>query len=81
MNDFNYLKRLGTDYRPCYRLANKMEDLYKEAKTGKVKMKFVDESGKPVTPNFNELTKQKQFTIRKNNYPIELSEAIKYPGN
>ncbi|ATC34764.1 GLPGLI family protein [Elizabethkingia anophelis] len=66
------LNKVYTDY---------YNDPYKEAKTGKVKMKFVDESGKPVTPNFNELTKQKQFTIRKNNNPIELSEAIKYPGN
>ncbi|OPC29916.1 GLPGLI family protein [Elizabethkingia miricola] len=54
-------------------------DPYKEAKTGKVKMRFVDEAGKPVTPNFNELTKQKQITIRKNYNPIELTDAIKYP--
>ncbi|MDE5436975.1 GLPGLI family protein [Elizabethkingia meningoseptica] len=53
-------------------------DPYKEAKAGKVKMKFVDETGKPVVPNFNELTKQKQLIIRKNNNPIELTEAIKY---
>ncbi|MCT4329604.1 MULTISPECIES: GLPGLI family protein [Elizabethkingia] len=56
-------------------------DPYKEAKTGKVRMRFVDESGKPVTPNFNELTKQKQITIRKNNNPIELTDAINYPLN
>lgn len=54
---------------------------YKEAKTGKEKMRFVDEAGKPVIPNFNELTQQKQITIRKNNNPIELTEAVKYPLN
>ncbi|WP_449401469.1 hypothetical protein [Chryseobacterium wanjuense] len=41
-------------------------------------MKFVDESGKEITPNYNELTKAKQEIIRKNNNPIELSEAIRY---
>lgn len=44
-------------------------------------MRFVDEAGKPVIPNFNELTQQKQITIRKNNNPIELTEAVKYPLN
>jgi len=74
-------------FRAFYDMKNKTDstsannDPYKEAKAGKVKMKFVDESGKPVIPNFNELTKQKHFTIRKNNNPIELSEAIKYSSN
>lgn len=63
------LNKVFTDY---------YNDPYKEVKSGYLKMKFVDESGKEITPNYNELTKAKQEIIRKNNNPIELSEAIRY---
>lgn len=54
-------------------------DPYKEVKSGHVKMKVVDQDGKEITPNFQELTRIKQESIRKANNPIELSDAIRYP--
>ncbi|MEJ5105009.1 GLPGLI family protein [Chryseobacterium sp. MYb328] len=55
-------------------------DPYKEAKMGKIKMNFVDEKGNEVKNiNWNELTKNKQEVIKRNNNPIELSDVVKYP--
>lgn len=54
-------------------------DPYKEVKSGHAKMKVVDQDGKEITPNFQELTKIRQESLRKTNNPIELSEAIHYP--
>ncbi len=48
-------------------------------KAGFTKMKTVDQSGKEVTVNYNELTTQKKQQIKKYNNPIELSDIIKYP--
>lgn len=54
-------------------------DPYKELKAGKAVVKVVDESGRQVTPNFNQLTELKQKDIKMKNNPIELMDAIKYP--
>ncbi|KFE97278.1 GLPGLI family protein [Chryseobacterium luteum] len=54
-------------------------DPYREIKSGYVKAKFVDQSGKEITPNFNEQTKNKQIILKQTNNPIELSEAVQYP--
>ncbi|MCJ7934634.1 MAG: GLPGLI family protein [Chryseobacterium sp.] len=54
-------------------------DPYREIKSGYVKAKFVDQSGKEITPNFNEQTKNKQVILKQTNNPIELSEAVQYP--
>ena len=47
-------------------------------KTGNIKVLWQDENGKPFKPDYKELTKSEQQYIKKNNNPIELSEAIKY---
>ncbi|SHE86300.1 GLPGLI family protein [Chryseobacterium vrystaatense] len=67
------LKQLHKLYLDFY------NDPYKEVKSGHVKMKVVDQDGKEITPNFYELTKIKQESLRKANNPVELSEAIQYP--
>ncbi|REC77943.1 GLPGLI family protein [Chryseobacterium elymi] len=54
-------------------------DPYREIKSGYIKAKFVDQSGKEITPNFNEQTKNKQIILKQTNNPIELSEAVQYP--
>jgi len=66
----NQLKKLFIDY---------YHDPYREMKAGFTKMKTVDQSGKEVTVNYNELTTQKKQQIKKYNNPIELSDIIKYP--
>ncbi|WP_164464034.1 GLPGLI family protein [Chryseobacterium sp. G0186] len=54
-------------------------DPYREAKMGKIKMSFVDEKGNEIKNiNWNELSKNKQAEIKRNNNPIELSDVIKY---
>lgn len=62
-------------------LLNYYNDPYKEIKSGQLKAKWKDENGKEIVPDFKELTKSEQNIIRKNNNPIELSEAISYPSN
>lgn len=54
-------------------------DPYREAKAGKIIMNFMDENGKEITPNFNELTIYKQQELKRNNNPILITEAINYP--
>ncbi|CEJ68529.1 GLPGLI family protein [Chryseobacterium oranimense] len=54
-------------------------DPYREVKSGNVKAKFKDEKGNDIEPNFREITKETQSYLKKNNNPIELSEAVKYP--
>ncbi|WP_336964469.1 GLPGLI family protein [Chryseobacterium contaminans] len=54
-------------------------DPFREMRTGNVKAKFKDEKGNDVEPDFREMTKKTQSFLKKNNNPIELSEAIKYP--
>jgi hypothetical protein len=48
-------------------------------KSGNVKAKFKDEKGNDVQPDFREMTKSLQFSLKKNNNPIELSDVVKYP--
>ncbi len=55
-------------------------DPYKEIKSGQIKAKFVDEKGKEITPNFNEQAKNIQILLKRNNNPVELSDAIQYPN-
>lgn len=64
------LKKLQMDY---------YNDPFREMRTGNVKAKFKDEKGNDVEPDFREMTKNTQSFLKKNNNPIELSEAIKYP--
>lgn len=66
-------KQLAKAYLDYY------NDPYKELKAGKAVMKVVDESGRQITPNFNQLTELKQKDIKMKNNPIELTDAIKYP--
>lgn len=54
-------------------------DPFREIKSGNVKAKFKDEKGNEIQPDFREMTKNLQFSLKKNNNPIELSDAIKYP--
>lgn len=59
---------------------NNYLDPYKEAKMGKIKMNFVDEKGNEIkNVNWNELARNKQGEIKRNNNPIELADAINYP--
>lgn len=53
-------------------------DPYKEAKAGRIMINFKNEKGERITPNWNELTKYRQQEIKKNNNPLELSNAIAY---
>jgi GLPGLI family protein len=53
-------------------------DPYREMKSGKMLVVYQDEKGNRIKPDFNELTKNEQQRLRKNNNPIELSEAIRY---
>ncbi|UZT97760.1 hypothetical protein ODZ84_21725 [Chryseobacterium fluminis] len=47
---------------------------------GKIKMNFVDENGNEVQNiNWNELAKNKQQEIKRNNNPIELTDAVMFP--
>ncbi|WP_160139212.1 GLPGLI family protein [Chryseobacterium sp. c4a] len=66
----NNLKKAMLDY---------YNDPFREMKTGNVKAKFKDQKGNDIEPNFKEMTKNTQSFLKKNNNPIELSEAIKYP--
>jgi len=68
--NYTQLKKVFIDY---------YNDPYKEMKAGYTKMKTVDQSGKEVSVNYNELTKQKQQQIKKFNNPIEFADKIKYP--
>lgn len=54
-------------------------DPFREMKTSNSKSRWLDENGKEFTPDFNELTKNEQESIKKYNNPIELSDAIQYP--
>lgn len=60
-------------------LLDHYNDPYREMKAGSIKVRWQDENGKEFTPDYKELTKTEQKAIKKNNNPIELSEAIKYP--
>ncbi|MGE8554401.1 MAG: GLPGLI family protein [Chryseobacterium jejuense] len=66
----NNLKKVKLDY---------YNDPFREMTSGNVKAKFRDEKGNEMEPNFREMTKNVQTSLKKNNNPIELSEAIKYP--
>lgn len=66
----NNLKKVMLDY---------YNDPFREMTSGNVKAKFKDEKGNEIEPNFREMTKNVQTSLKKNNNPIELSEAIKYP--
>ena len=54
-------------------------DPFREMRSGNVKAKFKDEKGNDIEPDFREMTKNTQSFLKKNNNPIDLSEAIKYP--
>ncbi|MDQ0780933.1 GLPGLI family protein [Chryseobacterium sp. W4I1] len=54
-------------------------DPYREMRSGNVKAKFKDEKGNDIEPNFKEMTKNTQDDLIKNNNPIELTNAVKYP--
>lgn len=54
-------------------------DPFREIKSGNIKAKFKDENGKDIEPDFRKMTTTAQSRLKKNNNPIELSEAIKYP--
>ncbi|MDR2206924.1 MAG: GLPGLI family protein [Flavobacteriaceae bacterium] len=57
-------------------------DPYKEMKAGNLhvkKMKVIDEQGREIEPDFRQLTEIMQTSLKKNNNPIELSEAVRYP--
>ncbi|WP_306840279.1 GLPGLI family protein [Chryseobacterium lathyri] len=64
------LKKIFIDY---------YNDPYREMKSGNVKAKFKDEKGNDVQPDFREMTKKLQSSLKKNNNPIELSDKITYP--
>ena len=51
---------------------------FKDVKMGSQPIIMKDEKGNIISPDYRELTKSEQDYIRKNNNPIELSEAIKY---
>ncbi|KMQ67463.1 hypothetical protein ACM39_13580 [Chryseobacterium sp. FH2] len=80
--DINYLsaKPLDVTKKQISKVCmDHYNDPYREMKSGNVKVIWQDEKGQPFTPDYKELTKQEQDYIRRNNNPIELSEAIKYP--
>lgn len=54
-------------------------DPYREMKSGNVKAVWQDANGKKFVPDYKELTKTQQQYIKKNNNPIELAKAVKYP--
>lgn len=60
-------------------LIDHYNDPYREMKTGNIKVLWQDENGKPFKPDYKDLTKNEQQYIKKNNNPIELADAIKYP--
>lgn len=64
------LKKIFLDY---------YNDPFREMKSRDVKVKFKDEKGNAIEPDFREMTKKMQSTLKKYNNPIELSDAIKYP--
>lgn len=64
------LKKIWIDY---------YNDPFREMRSGNVKAKFKDEKGNDIEPDFREMTKNTQSFLKKNNNPIDLSEAIKYP--
>lgn len=67
---YNNLKKILMDY---------YNDPFREMKSGNVKAKFKDEKGNDMQPDFREMTKNLQSSLKKYNNPIELSDAIKYP--
>jgi Protein of unknown function (Porph_ging). len=80
--DINYLsaKPLDVTKKQLNKvLIDHYNDPYREMKTGNIKVRWQDEDGKEFKPDYNELTKTEQKNIKKNNNPIELSEAIHYP--
>ncbi|MCT2408165.1 hypothetical protein NZD88_11495 [Chryseobacterium antibioticum] len=62
-----------------YKLFKSDSTIIANEKSGQAKMKVADQDGKEITPNFQQLTKIRQESLRKTNNPIELSEAIRYP--
>lgn len=60
-------------------LIDHYNDPYREMKAGNIKVLWQDENGKQFKPDYNELTKSEQKHMKKNNNPIESSEATKYP--
>lgn len=66
----NNFKKVMLDY---------YNDPFREMRTGNVKAKLRDEKGNEIEHDFREMTKNTQTFLKKNNNPIELSEAIKYP--
>jgi GLPGLI family protein len=63
-------KKLQLDY---------YSDPYAEIKTRNIKFKVADSNGKEIPMDLKSLGSNVQQQIKKNNNPIELSEAIKYP--
>lgn len=54
-------------------------DPLREMKSEKTEIKFIDETGKEIKPDFREMTTTIQSRLKRYNNPIELSEATKYP--
>lgn len=54
-------------------------DPLREMKSEKTEIKFIDEKGKDIKPDFREMTTTIQSRLKRYNNPIELSEATKYP--
>ncbi|WP_419868686.1 GLPGLI family protein [Chryseobacterium sp. CT-SW4] len=67
----------NADYKKV--MINHYNDPYREMKGTNVKVTVKDENGNLVTPDFRKLTQQAQKSLKKNNNPIELSDAIRYP--
>jgi GLPGLI family protein len=79
INDFSTTSLEITKKQLIKVLIDHYNDPYREMKTGNIKVLWQDENGKQFKPDYNDLTKSEQKHIKKNNNPIELSEAIKYP--
>lgn len=54
-------------------------DPYKEIRAGEGMMITRGDFGEAVQPNFKESVKEEQQSIKKNNNPLELLDAVKYP--
>lgn len=54
-------------------------DPYKEIRAGEGMMLTRNDSGEAVQPNFKESVKEEQQSLKKNNNPLELLDAVKYP--
>lgn len=55
-------------------------DPYNESRLGKIRTRWIDDSGREFKPDYRELTLLEQKNIKRNNNPIELSDIIVYPN-